>query len=140
MLPLLLSKCCSGFSDVVTVSPPPPEAVANPTLLSVPQPYTDPNGRYEPVSGQLVDCGFALNGAGPCGNATGKICLIERGFSSYCVKANACVDGGGVGVLIFNRADRPLCEPLRLSILVRDLLLCLLLHASNSLTQLAAQS
>lgn len=50
------------------------------------------------VTAPLIDCGL---GASPCA-ATGKVCLIERGDISFGEKVTVCVQGGGVGAIIFN--------------------------------------
>ncbi len=104
------------MTGVLTASPPPPEAAANPSFFDVPQPFTALGGSKQQVTAELVDCEIALDSSGPCSNATGKICLIERGFSAFCTKVDACVRGGGIGTVIFNRADLGFCDPLPLSI------------------------
>jgi subtilisin family serine protease len=55
-----------------------------------------------PVSGNLVDCGLGGT-ATECGDATGKICLIERGVHTFATKAVSCETAGGVGAVIFQR-------------------------------------
>ena len=57
-----------------------------------------------PVTGDLVDCGLALT-PGDCGDATDKICLIERGGETFATKAVSCETAGGVGAVIFQRED-----------------------------------
>jgi serine protease len=56
-----------------------------------------------PVTGNLVDCGLA-GSAADCGNATGKMCLIERGAHTFAVKASSCQAAGGVGAVVFQSA------------------------------------
>ncbi|MGB5104670.1 MAG: S8 family serine peptidase [Steroidobacteraceae bacterium] len=53
-----------------------------------------------PVVGALQDCGLGAQ-ASDCGNATGKICLIERGAVTFATKALACQDAGGVAAVVF---------------------------------------
>jgi serine protease len=55
-----------------------------------------------PVSGNLVDCGLG-GSAAECGDAKGKICLIERGAYDFAVKAVSCETAGGVGAVVFQR-------------------------------------
>lgn len=53
-----------------------------------------------PVTGNLVDCGLAETAA-DCGDATDKICLIERGGFSFAQKAVSCETAGGIGAVVF---------------------------------------
>lgn len=55
-----------------------------------------------PVMGNLVDCGLAGTAA-ECGDAGGKICLIERGTHTFATKAVSCETAGGVGAVVFQR-------------------------------------
>jgi hypothetical protein len=57
----------------------------------------------DPVSGDLQDCGLGETAAA-CGDATGKVCLIERGVVSFAEKAVSCETAGGVAAVVFNRA------------------------------------
>jgi subtilisin family serine protease len=62
-----------------------------------------------PVTGALKDCGFGGT-PGDCGDASGKVCLIQRGPAgigafSFATKAESCRDAGGIGAVIFNRDD-----------------------------------
>lgn len=41
-----------------------------------------------------------------CGNANGKICLMERGQSSFTEKAVECESAGGVALIIYNTENR----------------------------------
>ncbi len=57
-----------------------------------------------PVAGRLVDCGLAGT-PGDCAGAQGAICLIERGTYFFYEKAQSCEAAGGVGAVVYNRAD-----------------------------------
>ncbi len=113
----------SQFRGVLTASPPPPEVVSNALFFDVPLPTIAVGSGTAPVTAGLVDCGLAAEGTGPCANATGRVCLIQRGGNTFCSKANACVQGGGVGVIIFNRDDLPLCAQVQPTLVVRTQLL-----------------
>ncbi len=54
------------------------------------------------ASGMTVDCGI---GDAQCSDATGNICLIERGEINFSVKVENCQAGGGVGAIIYNNVD-----------------------------------
>lgn len=56
----------------------------------------------EPVSGALIDCGLA-GSAAECGDATGAMCLIERGTFFFYEKARSCAAAGGIGAVVFNK-------------------------------------
>ena len=49
------------------------------------------------VVAPLVDCGLGL---AKCPNATGKVCLIERGTNFFCQKVANCTAGGGVAAVV----------------------------------------
>ncbi|WP_016954268.1 trypsin-like serine protease [Catenovulum agarivorans] len=51
------------------------------------------------ITAELVDCQLGL---AVCTDATGKICLIERGQNFFVEKVQNCQDGGGIGAIIFN--------------------------------------
>lgn len=51
------------------------------------------------VSASMVDCG---DGTSACANATGKICLIQRGTIAFADKVLACEAGNGIGAVIYN--------------------------------------
>lgn len=51
------------------------------------------------ASGALVDCGL---GGSQCANASGKVCLIQRGTYDFATKVLNCQSGGGVGAIIYN--------------------------------------
>jgi subtilisin family serine protease len=51
--------------------------------------------------GELVTCGLGFN---VCSGAWGKICLIERGTTTFSEKAQNCKSGGGIAALIYNSA------------------------------------
>jgi serine protease len=54
------------------------------------------------ASGTLVDCGIGEN---DCNDATGKICLIQRGTFTFAHKVLSCENGGGLGAVIYNNVD-----------------------------------
>ena len=56
-----------------------------------------------PVSGLLQDCGLGAT-ADDCGNATGKVCLIERGSVTFAEKAVSCETAGGVAAVVYQKA------------------------------------
>jgi hypothetical protein len=89
------------------VTPALPEVAAEPDFLTQPPPET-PSGSFKSdVTGPLINCGLGLS---VCPKATGKICLIQRGTATFRDKVKNCMDGGGIGVLLYNRADLPGCE------------------------------
>ena len=49
--------------------------------------------------GQIISCGI---GDVICADATGKVCLIERGDINFSEKADNCEAGGGIGAIIYN--------------------------------------
>ncbi|MFV8783458.1 S8 family serine peptidase [Microbulbifer sp. SA54] len=51
------------------------------------------------ASGALVNCGL---GEATCADASGKVCLIERGNITFAEKVQACEAGGGVAAVIYN--------------------------------------
>ena len=57
-----------------------------------------------PVSGRIVNCGLAGTAAA-CAGAQGAICLIERGTFFFYEKAQSCEAAGGIGAVVYNRAD-----------------------------------
>lgn len=61
------------------------------------QPFTE--GIIGSATGITVDCGI---GDIHCPDATGKICLIERGDINFSVKVENCQAGGGIGAIIYN--------------------------------------
>lgn len=63
-----------------------------------------------PVTGNLVECGLAGTAA-DCGDATGQICLIERGLYTFAQKAVSCETAGGVGAVVFQRAGDDVSGP-----------------------------
>lgn len=56
------------------------------------------------AAGNLVSCGLGGPRETPCVNATGKVCLIERGDFNFSDKALNCEAGGGVAAIIYNNA------------------------------------
>jgi hypothetical protein len=95
------------FGKNVEVTPPIPEVTAQPDFLTQPPPETPIGSIRSNVQGPLVDCGLGLS---VCPKATGKICLIQRGVGTFRDKVKNCMDGGGIGVLLYNRADLPGCQ------------------------------
>jgi len=59
----------------------------------------------ETRAGALVDCGI---GASSCTDASGKVCLIERGTISFSEKVLNCEAGGGAAAIIYNNVSGPL--------------------------------
>ena len=57
-----------------------------------------------PVTGRIVNCGLAGTAA-DCAGAQGAICLIERGTYFFNEKALSCEAAGGIGAVVYNRAD-----------------------------------
>lgn len=51
------------------------------------------------ATGALIDCGI---GDQACADASGSVCLIQRGSISFAEKVQACEAGGGVGAIIYN--------------------------------------
>jgi hypothetical protein len=92
---------------MVTVSPVIAEETADPEFLAQPPPETPSGSIMANVEGPLVSCGLASS---VCPGATGKICLIQRGGNTFRDKVKNCMDGGGVGVLLYNRQDLPGCQ------------------------------
>jgi len=56
-------------------------------------------------TGALVACGI---GDRTCAEASGKVCLIERGTISFADKVLNCQAGGGVAAIIYNNTSGPL--------------------------------
>lgn len=56
-------------------------------------------GVFGNATGDIVDCGI---GDSQCADASNKICLIERGTSTFVDKVTNCEAGGGVGAIIYN--------------------------------------
>lgn len=54
---------------------------------------------------EVVDCGLAFD---TCDDATGKVCLIERGEIEFTDKAFNCFQGGGVAAVIYNTENEVL--------------------------------
>jgi subtilisin family serine protease len=53
----------------------------------------------------MVDCGLA---GSVCTDATGKVCLIQRGTYNFSDKVLNCKNGGGIGAIIYNNTTGPL--------------------------------
>ncbi|MGS2719633.1 trypsin-like serine protease [Paraglaciecola aestuariivivens] len=60
------------------------------------------NGAAGDASGELMNCGI---GDAACTDATGKVCLIERGEINFSAKADNCEAGGGIGAIIYNNEE-----------------------------------
>jgi secreted trypsin-like serine protease len=54
------------------------------------------------ASGEVVNCGI---GDIICADATGKVCLIQRGEIDFSEKADNCEAGGGIGAIIYNNEE-----------------------------------
>jgi secreted trypsin-like serine protease len=54
------------------------------------------------ASGEIIACGI---GDAVCVEATGKVCLIERGDVNFSEKADNCEAGGGIGAIIYNNEE-----------------------------------
>uniref|UniRef100_A0A383VAT4 PA domain-containing protein n=1 Tax=Tetradesmus obliquus TaxID=3088 RepID=A0A383VAT4_TETOB len=59
------------------------------------------------VAAGLVDCGL---GNSTCAGAKGKICLIQRGGSTFAEKVLNCIKGEGIAVVIYARDNQGACE------------------------------
>lgn len=71
------------------------------------------------VEGPVVDCGKGLN---TCSNSNQAICLIARGDILFCEKVVNCMNGGGIGAIIYNNlANDPTgCEAVTQGTLIGD--------------------
>ncbi|WP_428819875.1 S8 family serine peptidase [Microbulbifer sp. MCCC 1A16149] len=58
-------------------------------------------GTIGTVSAPLANCGI---GDSACEDASGKICVIERGAISFGDKVANCEAGGGIGAIVYNNA------------------------------------
>jgi subtilisin family serine protease len=56
----------------------------------------------ETVEADLFDC---AEGFDVCTGATGRVCLIERGTTTFSEKSLNCEAGGGIGAIIYNSED-----------------------------------
>jgi secreted trypsin-like serine protease len=54
------------------------------------------------ASGEIISCGI---GDTICADATGNVCLIERGDVNFSEKADNCEAGGGIGAIIYNNEE-----------------------------------
>ncbi|WP_226991222.1 trypsin-like serine protease [Paraglaciecola psychrophila] len=54
------------------------------------------------VSGEIIACGI---GDAVCVDATGNVCLIERGIVDFSEKSDNCEAGGGIGAIIYNNEE-----------------------------------
>ena len=53
----------------------------------------------EEFGGELLDCG---TGTTVCGDAHGKVCLLQGGETSYQQQVSNCQAGGGVGAVVYD--------------------------------------
>lgn len=60
------------------------------------------SGASGQASAQMASCGI---GDAVCADATGKVCLIERGEVDFSLKADNCEAGGGIGAIIYNNEE-----------------------------------
>lgn len=60
------------------------------------------SGAAGQVSAAMVSCGI---GDAVCADATGNVCLIERGDVNFSEKADNCEAGGGIGAIIYNNEE-----------------------------------
>jgi secreted trypsin-like serine protease len=60
------------------------------------------SGAAGQATGQVVACGIADE---VCADATGNVCLIERGEVDFSEKADNCEAGGGIGAIIYNNEE-----------------------------------
>ena len=54
------------------------------------------------ASAEIISCGIA---DAMCADATGNVCLIERGEVDFSVKVDNCEAGGGIGAIIYNNEE-----------------------------------
>jgi secreted trypsin-like serine protease len=54
------------------------------------------------ASAEIISCGIA---DAVCADATGNVCLIERGEVDFSVKVDNCEAGGGIGAIIYNNEE-----------------------------------
>ncbi|MEP1444933.1 MAG: trypsin-like serine protease [Paraglaciecola sp.] len=64
------------------------------------RPFT--SGAPGEASAEMISCGIADE---VCAEATGKVCLIERGEVDFSLKADNCEAGGGIGAIIYNNEE-----------------------------------
>ncbi|KAF6262152.1 peptidase S8/S53 domain-containing protein [Scenedesmus sp. NREL 46B-D3] len=70
------------------------------------------------TTAKMVDCGL---GGSRCANATGKVCLLQRGGDLlFCTKVANCLAGGGIAAVVYGRDDQPECEQITAVTLVSD--------------------
>jgi secreted trypsin-like serine protease len=60
------------------------------------------SGASGQASAEMVACGI---GDQVCADATGNVCLIERGDVNFSVKVDNCEAGGGIGAIIYNNEE-----------------------------------
>jgi hypothetical protein len=60
------------------------------------------SGVGDQAGGELIACGI---GDAVCVDATGNVCLIERGIVDFSEKSDNCEAGGGIGAIIYNNEE-----------------------------------
>jgi hypothetical protein len=105
---LPMTSASTYFTDTsITLTPFTPPATAPDVLINPPLTIMGASGLGS-VTAQMVDCGL---GGSTCANATGKICLLQRGGNLlFCTKVTNCLAGFGIAALVYGRADQPQCE------------------------------
>jgi hypothetical protein len=103
-----MTSASAYYTDTsVTLTPFTPPANAPDVLLNPRLTLMGASGLGN-ITAQMVDCGL---GNSTCANATGKICLLQRGGNLlFCTKVTNCLAGGGVAALVYGRDDQPACE------------------------------
>lgn len=96
---------------VLTITPAIQAQADNPDFFISPPPWQVDGSPLTDVSGPLMDCGLGIS---TCKDASGKICLMERGEVNFCQKVISCQTGGGVGVLLYNKGTEPPCDQMNL--------------------------
>ncbi|WIA12437.1 hypothetical protein OEZ85_012474 [Tetradesmus obliquus] len=115
---LPMASTSAYYTDTAVTLSPVAAPAASPDILINPRFTLIAAAKTGSISSQMVDCGL---GGSACANATGKICLIQRGGGLlFCTKVSNCVAGGGVAALIYGRDDQPECEQITSVTLVSD--------------------
>lgn len=85
----------------------PPLAGVQADFWNAPPPGAFAGSAVGSITAGLVDCGL---GNSTCAGAKGKICLIQRGGSTFAEKVVNCINGGGVAGVIYARDNQGPCE------------------------------
>lgn len=113
-----MASTSAYYTDTAVTLSPVAAPAASPDILINPRFTLIAAAKTGSISSQMVDCGL---GGSACANATGKICLIQRGGGLlFCTKVSNCVADGGVAALIYGRDDQPECEQITSVTLVSD--------------------